>query len=368
MNQPQRCGHHQHPSAAPTPEILAGIREASERAHASSPTGIRVIDLRFAGLPVRMRIAGPELFDHLERCFRPLQSPLRDAPAELMIEAWDREHTGVGYPGVPVEPDATDPLGGGLLKQFGSGAVLHFERARDVAALDRARRQLFFCVHSARATELHLRSKPFPDLLATWYRDRGVQPLHAALVSRGGRGVLFVGVSGSGKSTCALACALAGFEYLGDDTVGFALVDDECVGHAVYASARIDDTMIERFPALAPHRIAPIGRWERKGMVLMSEVPDCRMVPSTRISAIVIPEIGAGNRLQLSTTTAATALRSLAPSSLLVPLGAGAPGLAALGQLVRRTPCFRMAVGNDVGVIPAAIDRLLAELATVRAE
>ena len=365
MSQERRSVPHERPAAgdrAADPDILAVARQSCEQAGASSPTGTRVAHLRFAGLPVRMRVAGPDLCDQLERCFRPLESAAEDGPADLTIDAWDREHTGVGCPGVPFVPDATDAVSGGLLKQFHRGAVLYLERARDVAALDRHRRRLFFCVQAATATELHLRSKPFPDLLAIWYRDRGVQQLHAALVSRQGRGVLFVGASGSGKSTCALACTLGGFDYLGDDYVGFQLAGEDCVGHAFYGSARVDDATIDRFPALAAHRIAPIARWERKGMVCISEIPECSMVPSTRIAAIVVPEIRAGGRLRLSPASPGTALRSLAPSTLLVPLGARAPGLSVLGELVRRAPCFRMEVGDDVAAIPGAIDCLLVRL------
>jgi hypothetical protein len=347
---------------AMAPEVLAGMREAFERACAAQPTATRVVDLRFAGLPVRLRVVGEGLFEQLDRTFSPLHARGTHEQVELTIDAWDREGTGVGCPGVPFVADATDALGGGLLKQFGDGTVLHFERVRDVAALDRRRRQLLFCVDSARTTELHLRSKPFPDLLATWYRDRGVQPLHAALVARDRRGVLFVGASRSGKSTCALACALSGFDYLGDDAVGLQLAGDQCIGHAFYAGARVDGALVERFPALAAHCIEPIGRWERKGMVFVPELPGCGMAPATPIRAIVVPEISAGNRLQIAVTPPASALRSLAPSSLLVPLGARAVGLTAIAQLVRRTPCFRMTFGDDVRAIPDAVDRMLARL------
>jgi hypothetical protein len=344
------------------PEILEATRTAAELAHTSSPSGVRVTHLRLAGLPVRLRVAGPALADQLERCFPPSDDTEAGAPAALTIDAWDRAHTGVGCPGVPFAPDATDALGGGLLKQFGSGAVLHYERARDIAALDRPERRLYFCVEAADSMELHLRSKPFPYLLATWYRDRGVQQLHAALVSRHGRGVLFVGASGSGKSTSALACALAGFDYLGDDYVGFAIEGNDCLGHAFYSGARVDDATIGRFPALAGHVTAPIGRWERKGMVRIPDLASCKMALATRIAAIVIPEIHRGGLPRLTAAPPGVALRCLAPSTLLVPLGAGAPGLATIGALVRRVPCFRMELGSEVGAIPAAIERLLAGL------
>jgi hypothetical protein len=50
-------------------------------------------------------------------------------------------------------------------------------------------------------------------------RVRQLVPLHAACVGRNGRGVLLMGESGSGKSTVALLCLLAGFEFLSEDSV-----------------------------------------------------------------------------------------------------------------------------------------------------
>ena len=45
-----------------------------------------------------------------------------------------------------------------------------------------------------------------------------VTDLHAACVSRNGKGILLLGDSGAGKSTLAYACARAGWTYTSDDT------------------------------------------------------------------------------------------------------------------------------------------------------
>src|SRR4051812_11787740 len=50
-------------------------------------------------------------------------------------------------------------------------------------------------------------------------RVKRLVPLHAACVGREGRGVLLMGESGAGKSTVALLCLLAGFEFLSEDSV-----------------------------------------------------------------------------------------------------------------------------------------------------
>lgn len=47
--------------------------------------------------------------------------------------------------------------------------------------------------------------------------------IHAAAVARGGKAILFPGVSGLGKSTMAAACVLAGLDYLSDEAVSVDL-------------------------------------------------------------------------------------------------------------------------------------------------
>jgi hypothetical protein len=348
------------------PDFLAHTRLAFAAAAEGSPSGVETIDLRFAGRPVRLRVAGPLLASQLRRSYRMLiaddAGPSGEAPV-LTMDAWDREHTGIGCPGVPYAPEATDALGGGLVTQFGGGTVIRFERANAVSALDRASAELFHCVRSADGTEVHLRSKPFPELLATWYRDRGVHQLHAGLVARDGRGVLFVGSRGSGKTTSTVACSLAGFDFLGDDHVGVEIWRDGALGHAFYACIRADDDLAARFPGFAAARLAPIGRWEHKGMVCMAELQECRMARATRIEAIVMPEVRGGGPTRLAAVDRATVLRRLAPSTLLVPLGSGARGLGILGELVRRVPGYRLEIGDSARAIPLRIGELLAGLA-----
>jgi len=55
-------------------------------------------------------------------------------------------------------------------------------------------------------------------------RVRGLVPLHAACIGRGGSGVLLLGDSGAGKSTVSLLSLVAGLEFLSEDSV-FVLPD-----------------------------------------------------------------------------------------------------------------------------------------------
>lgn len=354
-------GYHKWPETGVQrcPDFLAGTREAFEEAARSSPTGIRQFYYHFAGLPVRLRAAGPELADQVSRCFRPLEVEYSGGPFALNIDIWDRTHTGVGCPGVPFAPESSDPLGGGLLTQFGKGMVVRYERTASVMALDRIRNEVFLCVQDAYKRELHERAKPFPHLLATWYQDHGVQQLHSGLVSRAGRGVLLSGGSGCGKSTCAIVCALHKFDFLGDDNVGLELTNRSCVGHAYYNSVRLDEAGLRRFPELARKSHAPIGRWDSKSMVYMSDAVPHQLAARTHIEAIVVPSIVGTGATRLAEASKGAALRSLAPSTLLVPLGPRARGLAGIAELVRRVPCYQLNIGTNVENIPDLVQQLV---------
>jgi hypothetical protein len=50
-------------------------------------------------------------------------------------------------------------------------------------------------------------------------RVQNLVSLHAACVSKKGRGLLLMGASGAGKSTVSLQCLLQGFEFLSEDSV-----------------------------------------------------------------------------------------------------------------------------------------------------
>lgn len=70
-------------------------------------------------------------------------------------------------------------------------------------------------------------------VLGVLLRLRGVTCLHASAVSIGERGVVFVGQTGTGKSTTAAAFARQGYGVISDDIV--ALVEDEGTFHVLPA-------------------------------------------------------------------------------------------------------------------------------------
>jgi hypothetical protein len=317
---------------------------------------------RFAGAPVRMRVVGRALGEHLQRSYAQLLADDVD-PAEpfaLTIDAWDRATTGVGCPGVPMPPERTHLLDRGLITFYGEGRIIRYERGHYVNAIDRTAGEIFTWREDGNNQALYERAKPFPNMLEVWYRDQGVQQLHAGLVARRGEGVLFVGKSGSGKSTCALACALEGFDYLGDDHTGMQLTPTgRCIGHSFYNAARIGPTHLQHFPELRPHEVPPHNERDQKSLVWMTEVCPGRVASTCEIRAVIMPRIVPQGPTRFRPASKVQTLIALAPSSLGTPFGAGLGGFIKLTEFVPNMPCFVLECGPDVRQIPRCVHKIL---------
>jgi len=118
-----------------------------------------------------------------------------------------------------------------------------------------------------------------------------VTDLHAACVSKRGRGILLCGNSGAGKSTLAYACARAGWTYTSDDTS--YLINDShpprVIGHA--HRARFRPAARSLFPELAGFEMGP--RMEGKPSL---EVPTSMLPIASTASEVEVAFIVYLNR------------------------------------------------------------------------
>ena len=91
--------------------------------------------------------------------------------------------------------------------------------------------------------------------------QRGYFVLHASTVSIDGYAVAFVGESGIGKTTTAMACLLDGHRILSDDVAAIALDDVGPVVRSGYPSMKLDPEAVEAFdPPVEPPQQVHSGR------------------------------------------------------------------------------------------------------------
>jgi hypothetical protein len=133
--------------------------------------------------------------------------------------------------------------------------------------------------------------------------------LHAACVSRHGRGMLLCGESGAGKSTLAYACARAGFTYVSDDA-SYLLRDADhprVTGQA--HKIRFRPSSKELFPELQGHELTP--RLEGKPSIELStsEFPGLITAPESRVNYLILLRRKASVKARLNPIATDTALK-----------------------------------------------------------
>lgn len=128
-----------------------------------------------------------------------------------------------------------------------------------------------------------------------------VTDIHAACVSRNGKGFLLVGDSGAGKSTLSYACARAGWTYTSDDTC--YLINDSkpprVAGHS--HRARFRPSAKALFPELEGFGLTPRIEGKPSIEVSLSKLPVENTAPEATIDLIVY--------LNRKPSTAATLVR-----------------------------------------------------------
>jgi hypothetical protein len=209
---------------------------------------------------------------------------------------------------------------------------------------------------------IYERAKPLARLLLNWHNDQDIQVIHTGMVARDGKGILFAGKSGSGKSTSSLACICAGFDYLSEDYVGLESREDSSfVGHSLYNSVFLETRHLARFTELIPYAIKGRPPHEEKSVIILSQIFPERLERVVPIRALAVLRVADTSKPRFRPASKGEALLALGPSSLLqIPnRGLGTLGFNKLAQLVKRVPCYWLEVGNDLGSIAERVDELL---------
>lgn len=114
-----------------------------------------------------------------------------------------------------------------------------------------------------------------------------VTDVHAACVSKNGKGILLCGDSGAGKSTLAYACARAGWTYTSDDTS--YLINDSDVPRVIGHSHRVRFRPAAKalFPELASREVTPRMEGKPSIEIPLSELPRLVTASEARVHSIV---------------------------------------------------------------------------------
>jgi hypothetical protein len=327
---------------------FAALKAGFARATRAHPAGLTESSFLLAGRPVRVRVAGHGLAERIARPLAHLAAPTPPGPG-LRIDLWDAEETGMPSPLRPTSEEA--------VTSSSDGRFMAYRRPGCALALDRANQHLVGFQQSCARLRLDERARPLTLPLTVWCSDRGVSLVHAGLVAQNGHGVLLGGSSEAGKSTTALACAGAGFDFLGDDCVALSVsAQGELEGHSLYGSTTVETGHLAAFgplPAAAADDEAPEGE---KSLIFLDRV--ARTAP---IRVLALPRVVSSRNSGFRPATKGEALLELAPSSLIRRAVDPRASLRRMARLVDRVPVYWLELDPELASIPRRVERMLAE-------
>lgn len=297
---------------------------------------------RIADRGVRIRFYSEELVARLTQALAHLQDFNPSTADDLTIDVWDSASSGsmltppwrTPRHHFPQEVQAQMPSDAATLAVY-----VHGEESLSV--YDPATQHAWYWVSAAENLPFWVSAAPLRTIFSWFLSGHAVHLVHGAVVAEGGKAALLAARGGSGKSTTALACALAGMEYLADDYAGIGLGADILV-HSLYASVKIVPERASEFPVLFP--AVPADETEKQIAFLTTSA---RMGNSTKLAAIFIPVLRHSAETRIVPASKAEAMLALVPTTLFqLPLGE-ADKIATFAEIVRRTPCYRLELGLD---------------------
>jgi hypothetical protein len=307
-----------------------------------------------AGLHVRLHSPDAQLAHLFYRAFSHLPAPSHSTKIDIDLEIVTgdsrlqlNQNTGSGF---------FSDHGGHRFHASPDGRFVCHEvlESGSLWCVDRTDSRAIGWIESPERLTLNESNKPLPNLLALLLQPFGLYMFHAALVSWRNYGVLFVGASGSGKSTSALACLLGGFDFLSEDFVILQETPTGFIGHSVYNSAWLDPDHLSRFGDLRRHARTGDGE-QRKSVMMMAEIMPERMRSSVGLDLMILPVVAPDGPSAIHEAGRPEALRQLAPNCLMTASRLDKTGFESLVRLVKASRCYRLHLGNDLENVPSLV-------------
>lgn len=315
-------------------------------------------DYCFAGYPVQLQIIGSTLAARVTPALAHLASAPVAAPA-LTVRLWDIRCTPIALPPPPWQQE--DYGVRSQVRGYETGPLLAAYQldSNALSLLDLPQNSALYAVQDAEQLPYYEAGMPLRTIMHWWLRAQGRQLVHAAAVGTARGGALIVGRGGSGKSTTALACLLAGMRYVADD---YCVVNPAAqpVVASLYNTGKVAADHLQRFPALAPlvSNPAGLGQGEKALLFLQNHFPT-QLVAALPLRAILQPQITGQPTTSIQPVPSSVALRSLAPSTIFQLSTGGEQDFRLLATLVRQVPTYRLALGTTIAQIPDVIQELL---------
>jgi hypothetical protein len=135
------------------------------------------------------------------------------------------------------------------------------------------------------------------------------------------------------------------------------------VAYCLYSSGKLHRDHLARFPGLAKLAVDPCADQFEKPVIFLGQAGKFAVASRAPLRAILVPIITGQPETTIEPTSAAEALRALAPSTLLQLPNTGPGALQSLAALARSLPCLRLRLGTRLEAIAPTVRDLLTRLA-----
>jgi len=309
------------------------------------------------GGPIRLKVVGRRLAAHLDASLGHLAAA--EQPPALRVDLWDEAVTGVPCPVPTAHGTFPRDVNGTPVRLGPETSTIWTAGHGAVNEVDLDGGRMVGWRADGSRLRIEERARPFPVALQAWLQTRGVVTVHAAAVACEGRAALIVGDSGSGKSTTALACAAAGFGFLGDDQVAITRDEGRAVVHSLFASARVDGT-VDSVEEAVPYTVHPAPTEEGKALVLFSD-SGTTVLRSAALAAIIVASVVPEAESALEPAGAKEALRAMVPSTMLGVVLDRPTVLQGTARTVFGVRTYRLRSGRDVDAVPRLVAQALTQ-------
>jgi len=306
---------------------------------------------------VRLLFGGEQIANALTKAFAHLPRCDGQVP-DLTVVAWDTASNGVPPPALPPDVDPSGPMWRRVLIDDAPVHAVYKPGPGALSIIDRSTNRAWYWCADATAIPPWEQGTPLLHVLHHWLSSTGVQLVHAGAAGTRDGGALFVGRSGSGKSTSTLACVRGGMAYAGDDYVGIETGPTPVV-HALYSSGKLDDDTVNRFPELASRIENPDGSADEKRVFYLHDVAPDLVADQFPLRSVLLPRVTPGVHTRLAPTSAAAALAALAPSTIFQMPGAASEELAGIAAVLRGVPAHVLEAGSDLAELAVVVRALV---------
>ena len=195
-------------------------------------------------------------------------------------------------------------------------------------------------------------ASPFRIPVSWVLNSHGMQLVHGAAVEISGRAALLAGAGGAGKSTTALACALAGMGYLGDD---YCVVDPtQRKVHMLYGTAKVLPSSLAMLPELRKFIVNPEKMDAEKG-VMFFKPDEVALRGSADLHSILMPRLAWDGQTRLTPAATTDAIKALLPSTVGGLMGGTEVTAKALLKVAKDAPAFYLELGQDLDTVVATV-------------